>query len=95
MRDYRWKEIAIIFQGAMNALNPVRTVRDQIAEAITCHEIEDNKGKTGPAGERSARNGGNSSQPGKPIPVSIFGWDAAAGDDRHGIGLFALGCHRR
>jgi oligopeptide/dipeptide ABC transporter ATP-binding protein len=31
---YRWREIAIVFQGAMNALNPVRRVRDQIAEPI-------------------------------------------------------------
>ena len=30
----RWSGISIIFQGAMNALNPVRTVGDQIAEAI-------------------------------------------------------------
>lgn len=36
--DVRWKEIAIVFQGAMNALNPVKTVGDQIAEAIICHE---------------------------------------------------------
>ena len=34
MRRYRWREISIVFQGAMNALNPVRTVRDQIAEPI-------------------------------------------------------------
>lgn len=33
----RWKEIAIVFQGAMNALNPVKTVGDQISEAIICH----------------------------------------------------------
>jgi peptide/nickel transport system permease protein len=33
----RWKEISIVFQGAMNALNPVRTVGDQIAEAILKH----------------------------------------------------------
>ena len=37
MRAVRWKEIAIVFQGAMNALNPVRTVGDQIAEAILRH----------------------------------------------------------
>ena len=37
MRAVRWKEIAIIFQGAMNALNPVRTVGDQVAEAILRH----------------------------------------------------------
>jgi oligopeptide/dipeptide ABC transporter ATP-binding protein len=34
MDRYRWREISIVFQGAMNALNPVRRVRDQIAEPI-------------------------------------------------------------
>jgi len=38
MEDVRWKGISIIFQGAMNALNPVRTVGDQIAEAIVKHD---------------------------------------------------------
>lgn len=37
MARIRWKHIAMIFQGAMNALNPVRTVGDQIAEAIWRH----------------------------------------------------------
>jgi oligopeptide/dipeptide ABC transporter ATP-binding protein len=31
---YRWREISIVFQGAMNALNPVRRVVDQIAEPL-------------------------------------------------------------
>ncbi len=31
---YRWREISIVFQGAMNALNPVRRVGDQIAEPV-------------------------------------------------------------
>jgi ABC-type dipeptide/oligopeptide/nickel transport system ATPase component len=34
LRRYRWREISMVFQGAMNALNPVRRVRDQIAEPI-------------------------------------------------------------
>ena len=38
MEAVRWKGISIVFQGAMNALNPVRTVGDQIAEAIVRHE---------------------------------------------------------
>jgi len=38
MMDVRWKGISIIFQGAMNALNPVRTVGDQVAEAIKQHD---------------------------------------------------------
>jgi peptide/nickel transport system ATP-binding protein len=38
----RWKQISIVFQGAMNALNPVYTVGDQIVEAIQAHEPLDN-----------------------------------------------------
>ena len=38
VRAKRWKEVSIIFQGAMNALNPVMKVGDQIAEAIVLHE---------------------------------------------------------
>ncbi len=34
----RWKQISIVFQGAMNALNPVYTVGNQIIEAIRAHE---------------------------------------------------------
>jgi peptide/nickel transport system permease protein len=37
MADVRWSDISVIFQGAMNALNPVRTVGDQIKEAIIKH----------------------------------------------------------
>lgn len=37
MRQVRWQEIAMIFQSAMNALNPVHRVIDQIAEAILTH----------------------------------------------------------
>jgi len=38
MRLVRWKKIAMIFQAAMNALNPVHRVDDQIAEAILAHD---------------------------------------------------------
>ena len=38
MRKIRWNKIAMIFQAAMNALNPVQRVEDQIAEAILTHE---------------------------------------------------------
>jgi peptide/nickel transport system ATP-binding protein len=38
VRRYRWNRISIVFQGAMNALNPVRRVGDQIAEAILLHD---------------------------------------------------------
>ncbi|MFB6194171.1 MAG: ABC transporter ATP-binding protein, partial [Halobaculum sp.] len=38
IRDIRWRDIAIIPQSAMNALNPVYKVGDQIVEAIQRHE---------------------------------------------------------
>ncbi|HEY7592554.1 MAG TPA: ABC transporter ATP-binding protein [Actinophytocola sp.] len=37
LRAVRWTSAAIVFQGAMHALNPVRRVRDQIAEPIVLH----------------------------------------------------------
>jgi len=37
LRAVRWTEAAIVFQGAMHALNPVRRVGDQVAEAMTIH----------------------------------------------------------
>jgi peptide/nickel transport system ATP-binding protein len=37
IRPHRWVDIAIVFQGAMNALNPVRTVGSQIVEALELH----------------------------------------------------------
>lgn len=36
--NVRWNQISMIFQGAMNALNPVFKVEDQIAEAIKLHD---------------------------------------------------------
>jgi len=43
MRKIRWKGISIVFQGAMNALNPVFKVGDQIVEAIRLHEPDVSK----------------------------------------------------
>jgi peptide/nickel transport system ATP-binding protein len=38
LRACRWAEAAIVFQGAMHALNPVQRVEDQVVEAIRLHE---------------------------------------------------------
>jgi peptide/nickel transport system ATP-binding protein len=38
MRTVRWKGISMIFQAAMNALNPVHRIESQIVEAIKTHE---------------------------------------------------------
>jgi peptide/nickel transport system ATP-binding protein len=40
IRQVRWSKIAMIFQAAMNALNPVHRVSDQISEAILAHDTD-------------------------------------------------------
>jgi peptide/nickel transport system ATP-binding protein len=40
LRDLRWNTVSIVFQGAMNALDPVMRVSDQIATAIRLHSPE-------------------------------------------------------
>jgi peptide/nickel transport system ATP-binding protein len=37
LRAVRWRRIAVVFQGAMNSLNPVLTIGEQLAEPIRCH----------------------------------------------------------
>jgi oligopeptide/dipeptide ABC transporter ATP-binding protein len=37
LRQLRWREIAIVFQSAMNALNPVLSVRNQLLDVIRAH----------------------------------------------------------
>ena len=37
LRKLRWREISIVFQSAMNSLNPVLRVRDQLGDAIDAH----------------------------------------------------------
>jgi len=38
MNQIRWKEIAVIFQGAMNAFDPLYTIGKQIMEPIRLHD---------------------------------------------------------
>ena len=94
LRRYRWREISIVFQGAMNALNPVQRVRDQIAEPI-----EERLGAT--ASDARMRAGellelvGIPKARGVGYPARIVGRDAPAGDDRDGPGLRPGRRHRR
>ena len=41
LRAVRWAEASVVFQGAMSALNPVRTIGEQIREPILLHEKVD------------------------------------------------------
>ncbi len=38
--DYRWKKISMVFQGAMNSLDPVYTIKQQFVEVLKQHDYE-------------------------------------------------------
>ena len=40
MRAYRWRRVSTVFQAAMNVLNPVYKVGEQIIEALEAHGLE-------------------------------------------------------
>lgn len=45
-KNYRWKKISMIFQGAMNALDPVFTVKEQLVEVLKQHKFDGDIDKT-------------------------------------------------
>ncbi|WP_328536490.1 ABC transporter ATP-binding protein [Streptomyces sp. NBC_00344] len=40
LRAFRWAELSIVFQGAMNSLNPVHTVHSQLTDVLKAHRPE-------------------------------------------------------
>ncbi|MBW9119601.1 ABC transporter ATP-binding protein [Microbacterium trichothecenolyticum] len=51
LREFRWRQVAMVFQSAMNSLNPVMTIGDQIADIFTTHEGASRKTALARAGE--------------------------------------------
>jgi peptide/nickel transport system ATP-binding protein len=47
LRAVRWGEASVVFQGALNSLNPVHRIGNQIAEAIKVHEPSLGKDEVG------------------------------------------------
>jgi oligopeptide/dipeptide ABC transporter ATP-binding protein len=40
VREHRWRDVAMVFQGAMNAFNPVRRIGAQLVEPMVFHGVE-------------------------------------------------------
>ena len=49
LRHMRWRDYSVVMQSAMNALNPVMTVAEQLADAVGAHQRM-------PAGQLKARS---------------------------------------
>ena len=81
LRKIRGKDISIIFQEPMTALNPLYTIGDQMMEALKNHQ----KISTGQARKKSAE-GENPHTGGNDVPLSLqpFRRNAPESDDRHG-----------
>jgi len=48
---HRWRDIAMVFQGAMNAFNPVKTIGAQIVEPMELHGVASGRAARTQAGE--------------------------------------------
>jgi len=48
---HRWRDIAMVFQGAMNAFNPVQRIGDQLVEPMRLYGIAEGEGARRQAGE--------------------------------------------
>jgi len=73
MQDVRWREISIVFQGAMNALNPVRTVGSQIVETLRLHKITDSYVQANRRAEELLELVGIGAQRGRQYPHQFSG----------------------
>ena len=88
VRPHRWVDLAMVFQGAMNALNPVQTVGSPDRRGARAARLA-----AGAAG--GATGGSCSSSSGfprdarRPLPARVLGRDAPARGDRDGAGLQA------
>lgn len=51
MRQFRWRHVSLVFQSAMNALNPVMDVGDQFTDMIRAHEEVSRSAARGRAGD--------------------------------------------
>ena len=58
LRDIRWNSLALVPQGAMNSLNPIMRISDQIREAIETHEGKQNSKKAQGADSQPLHPGG-------------------------------------
>jgi len=73
MQGIRWRDISIVFQGAMNALNPVRTVESQIIETVQLHKIVDSFTRAGQRAGELLELVGIAAQRGKQYPHQFSG----------------------
>jgi peptide/nickel transport system ATP-binding protein len=56
-KPHRWRDVAMIFQGAMNAFNPVKRIGDQLVEPMELHGVAEGAAARKQVGELLERVG--------------------------------------
>lgn len=88
MREMRWKRMSIVFQGAMNALNPLFKVGDQIVEAIKTHEGKVKKKEAWERAEKLLETVGI-----EPSRATNYPHEFSGGMRQRGLIAMALACN--
>ena len=88
LRALRWRNLSVVMQSAMNALNPVSSIRAQFFDAMKAHGETDPESRPGTLGG-GPLDGGHRSRPPVQLCAPALRGDAPAGHDRHGSALLA------
>jgi len=88
MKKIRWKKISLVFQGAMNALDPLYNLGDQIAEAILTHEPKLGKREAMKRAERLVESVGM-----EPKRIRSYPHELSGGMKQRGLIAMALACN--
>jgi peptide/nickel transport system ATP-binding protein len=86
-KDLRWKEISMVFQGAMASLNPLFKIGNQIAEPIIYHEQIDKNDAMDRARELLELVGIEQSR------VDNYPWELSGGMRQRAMIAMALACY--
>ena len=96
MRYVRWRHISLVFQGAMNSLDPVQKVDAQFAEAIRLHSPSARaRARCASGPQELLATVGLTRGARAPLRPPALGRPAPAGDDRARAGLQPLAGDRR
>ncbi len=83
LRVFRWQELAIVFQSAMNALNPVLRVEAQIIDVLKAHNPTMGADACQPTCPGTSAPGRYSSRSFAQLSARIEWWHEAACDHRY------------
>jgi oligopeptide/dipeptide ABC transporter ATP-binding protein len=85
-KPHRWRDVAMVFQGAMNAFNPVKRIGDQLIEPMELHGIAEGRAAKQRAAELLDRVGI------PPDRVSRFPHEFSGGMRQRAAIAMALAC---